>query len=157
MWNEFQVILMNKKMIFIILIIIIIGLFYTYFVSDFAFDDLGESKTLYVSTEGPFNLTELIEDVESEDYYEGYDRQTVDWMKSLGDKSVFPGDGDFAVMDADDASKLHSEYIDDAYITQEFRCVVLENHSLGNVKYSHDIVLVGNVEYVGENMTSLFP
>ena len=33
-------------------------------------------------------------------------------------------------MNSEDASKFHSEYIDDAYITQKFKCEVLENHLL---------------------------
>ena len=86
-------------------------------------------------------------------YYEGYDNETLKWMKSLGDKSVFSGNGTFVVMSPYDASKLRSEYVTDAYITEEFRCTVLETHSLGNVTYPKDVILVEDVEYLRENIT----
>ena len=52
-----------------------------------------------------------------------------------------------------DASKLHSEFVTDVYITQDFRCTVLETHSLGNVTYPKDVILVEDVEYLMENIT----
>ena len=76
-------------------------------------------------------------------------------MKSLGDKSVFSGEGYFVVIDSYDADKLHSEYITDAFITEKIKCRVLENHSLGNVLYPKDVLLVKDVEYLGENITYL--
>lgn len=143
---------MGKKTVIAILIVLIavLALVVGYYVSESPNDE--NRETLTVST-GSIPLIDIIEDVETGSYYEGYDNETLKWMKSLGDKSVFSGDGTFVVMSNYDASKLHSEFVTDVYITQDFRCTVLENHSLGNVTYPKDVILVEDVEYLRENIT----
>ena len=143
---------MGKKTIILILIVLIaaLALVVGYYVSDSPNDE--NRETLSVST-GSIPLSDIIKDVETGSYYEGYDNETLKWMKSLGDKSVFSGDGTFVVMSPYDASKLHSEFVTDVYITQDFRCTVLETHSLGNVTYPKDVILVEDVEYLRENIT----
>ena len=145
-----------KVMFILVVVIVVFSMFYIYHTQEHSNSEVGYIKTLYASTEGPIKLNELIDEIESGKYYEGYDNDTLNWMKSLGDMEVFPGEGYYVVMDSEDASKLHSDYIDDAYITQKFTCEVLENHSLGNIKYPQDIVFVRNVEYISENFTSLW-
>ena len=105
---------MGKKTIILILIVLIaaLALVVGYYVSDSPNDE--NRETLSVSTEGPIPLSDIIKDVETGSYYEGYDNETLKWMKSLGDKSVFSGDGTFVVMSPYDASKLHSEFVTDA-------------------------------------------
>ena len=148
---------MKRKVMFILVVVIVVfSMFYIYHTQEHSNSEVGYIKTLYASTEGPIKLNELIDEIESGKYYEGYDNDTLNWMKSLGYMEVFPGEGYYVVMDSEDASKLHSDYIDDAYITQKFTCEVLENHSLGNIKYPQDIVFVRNVEYISENFTSLW-
>ena len=144
---------MGKKTVIAILIVLIAALVLVagYYVTDSPNDE--NRETLSVSTEGPIPLSDIIKDVETGPYYEGYDNETLKWMKSLGDKSVFSGNGTFVVMSHYDASKLRSEYVTDAYITEEFRCTVLETHSLGNVTYPKDVLLVEDVEYLRENIT----
>lgn len=147
---------MSKKFIILVVFLLVVILTLVFvFSGEYQISQSGDVKTLHVSTEGPIELSAIIDDIETGTYYEGYNTETLNWMKSLGDKSVFSGDGYFVVMSDYDAGKLHSEYILDAYITQEFKCSVLENHSLGNVKYSRDILLVDDVEYLGENITYL--
>lgn len=143
---------MGKKTVIAILIVLIaaLALVVGYYVSESPNDE--NRETLTVST-GSIPLIDIIEDVETGSYYEGYDNETLKWMKSLGDKSVFSGDGTFVVMSPYDASKLHSEFVTDVYITQDFRCTVLETHSLGNVTYPKDVILVEDVEYLRENIT----
>ena len=143
---------MGKKTVIIILIVLItaLALVVGYYISDSPNDE--NRETLSVST-GSIPLSDIIKDVETGSYYEGYDNETLKWMKSLGDKSVFSGNGTFVVMSPYDASKLRSEYVTDAYITEEFRCTVLESHSLGNVTYPKDVILVEDVEYLRENIT----
>lgn len=143
---------MGKKTVIAILIVLIaaLALVVGYYVSESPNDENREILT--VST-GSIPLIDIIEDVETGSYYEGYDNETLKWMKSLGDKSVFSGDGTFVVMSPYDASKLHSEFVTDVYITQDFRCTVLETHSLGNVTYPKDVILVEDVEYLRENIT----
>lgn len=58
-------------------------------------------------------------------------------------------------MDSHGAGKLRFEYVTDVEITEFFSCKVLENHSLCDVKYHRDVLLVGDVEYLGENITDL--
>ena len=143
---------MGKKTVIIILIVLItaLALVVGYYISDSPNDE--NRETLSVST-GSIPLSDIIKDVETGSYYEGYDNETLKWMKSLGDKSVFSGNGTFVVMSHYDASKLRSEFVTDAYITEEFRCTVLESHSLGNVTYPKDVILVEDVEYLRENIT----
>ena len=58
-------------------------------------------------------------------------------------------------MSGSDASKLHSEYLDDAYIEEFFECTVMDVHSLGDVDSPREIILVKDVEYIGEELHSL--
>ena len=112
-----------------------------------------DNVELNVSSQGPYNLSHLIEEVETASYYEGYDNETLKWMKSLGEKSVFFSRDNIVIMDSHGASKIHSEYATDVEITEFFECTVLENHSLGNVKYSKDVLLVENVNYLYQNIS----
>ena len=110
---------------------------------------------LTVYSEGPIELSKIIEDVETGSYYEGYDNETLNWMKSLGNKEVFSGNGTFVVMDSYDAKKIPSQYVTDVIIIEHFNCDVLEKHSLGDVKYPKDVILVKNVKYLGEEIIDL--
>ena len=112
----------------------------------------GNLTQLEVSSEGPIDLSVIIRDIKTGKYYEGYDNETLAWMESLANKQVFSGDGMIVVMDRTDASKLHSEYVCDAYITESMECRVLENHSLGDVKSPRDVLLVKDVRYLGEEI-----
>ena len=117
-------------------------------------DDLNKT-TLNVSSEGPFPLPDLIEDIENKSYYEGYDNDTLAWMKSLGNKSVFSGDGIFVIMSQEDASRIPSVYATDVFIYEIFECNVLETHSLGNIKYPKDVLLVENINYLKEDIEDI--
>lgn len=108
--------------------------------------------TLNVSSEGPVKLSKITEDIKTHSYYNGYDNETLRWMESLGDKYVFVSLDEFVIMDKWDADKIPSVYACDAYFDELFSCNVLENHSLGDIKYPKDVVLVKNVEYIGEEI-----
>ena len=111
----------------------------------------GNTTTLKVYSEGPLKLSELIKDIKTHEYYEGYDNETVKWMESLGEKYVWSSKDMFVIMDTKwDSDKIPSIYACDVSFEEKFSCEVLENHSLGNVKYPHDVLLVKNVEYIGE-------
>lgn len=126
---------MNDKSVIaiVILLLAILSLVLIYSVDETS--DLANKTELDVYSEGPIPLSEIINDIKTAEYYVGYDAKTISWMESLGDKQVFSGDGILVVMDKADASKLHSEYVCDAYIVETMECRVLENHSLGEVKY----------------------
>lgn len=117
------------------------------------FSNTSPKVVLNVSSEGPSNLSKIIEDVENGSYYNGYDNETLQWMKSLGEKSVFHSIDYVVIMDCKDAGKLRSEFATDVQITEFFECRILENHSMGNVKYQRDVLLVEDVEYLYENIT----
>lgn len=142
---------MNKIIIAILILILAIlpGVF------AFSMDggtDVENKTELTLSSEGPIPLSEIIDDIKNEECYEGYDNETVAWMESLGDKQVFVGDGIIVIMDECEASKIPSQYVTDAYIEEYIECDVLENHSIGNVKYPKNVLLIENVDYLGEEI-----
>ena len=111
------------------------------------------STTLNVSSEGPKELSVLTNEIRTKGYYEGYDNETLQWMESLGDKNVWFSSDKIIIMDSvSDSDKIPSAYVCDASFNEIFSCNVLENHSLGNVKYPKDVLLVNNVEYIGEEV-----
>ena len=145
---------MNNKSIFAIVIVLLailaLALVYSYSETD------DSTKTaITVSSEGPFSLSELIDDIKTADYYKGYDNETVAWMESLGNKQVFVADDAFVVMDSWDARKIPSQYVCDAYIDEFIECNVLVNHSLGDVDYPKDVLLVKDVDYLGQEVHDL--
>ena len=144
--------MMGKKGVglIIIVLVIILALVAFYSVNESPANGSSDVTELNVSSEGPFPLSDLIDEIENKSYYEGYDNGTLIWMKSLGNKSVFSGDGMFVVMSPSDASKIPSVYATDVFIYENFECHVLEKHYLGNVKYPKDVLLVENVNYLGE-------
>lgn len=145
---------MGKKTIIaiIILLVSILALVAVYHVGETPSDDL---TVLNVSSEGPFPLSDLIEDIENSSHYEGYDNDTLAWMKSLGDMSVFSGDGIFVIMGSSDAEKIPSVYATDVFIYEIFECEVIETHSLGDIDYPKDVLLVKNVKYLREEMVDM--
>jgi hypothetical protein len=108
--------------------------------------------TLNVSSEGPIELSELIEDIKTHNYYKGYDNETVEWMESLGNKYAWFSSEEIVIMDKWDSDKIPSQYVCDASFYEIFSCNVLEKHPLGDVQYPKDVLLVKNVEYIGENV-----
>lgn len=132
-----------------VLIVVVLSLF-----SIYAFDG-GDKTDLAVYSEGPIPLSDIIDDIKNGSYYEGHDNETLAWMESLGDKQVFMGNGTIVVMNSYDASKIPSQYVTDVYIEEFIQCKVLENRSIGDVKYPKDVLLVDNVKYVGEEIHDL--
>lgn len=145
---------MNNKSIIavVILLLAILSLVLVY-----SFDEVGDvdKTSITVSSEGPFPLSELIKDIKTAEYYKGYDNATLAWMESLGDKQVFVANDSFVVMNGWDASKIPSIYVCDAYIEEFIDCKVLENRSIGDVKYPRDVLLVENVDYLGQKTYDL--
>ena len=145
---------MNNKSI-IALVILLLAILSLALVYSFSQSDDSTKTSITVSSEGPIPLSEIIEDIKTEDYYQGYDNETLAWMESLGDKEVFVADGAFVVMNSWDARKIPSQYVCDAYIDEFIRCNVLENRSIGDVDYPRDVLLVKNVDYLGQEVHDL--
>lgn len=112
----------------------------------------GNQTILNVSSEGPIELSKIIVDIKTNEYYRGYDNETVRWMESLGDKYVWFGSDELVVMDKWDSDKIPTQYVCDAYFNEIFSCNVLEKHSLGDIKYPKDVLLVNDVEYISEEI-----
>ncbi|WP_458456452.1 hypothetical protein [Methanobrevibacter sp.] len=142
---------MNNKLLilFVAVLVAVLGIFSIYALNQ---PSAEERVTLNVSSEGPYELSILTDNIRNHEYYRGYDPETLAWMESLGDKWVWNSNNGFVIMDKWDADKLNSAYVLDAYFYEIFSCNVLENHSLGNTKYPKEILLVNNVEFIREEM-----
>ena len=111
-----------------------------------------ENKTeLTLYSNQPMNLTHFIYEIKNEKYFEGYDNETLYWLKSLKQKDVYFSDKGFVLMDKIDSNKVADksdvEATDTGY-EYYISCVVLKNCSLtGN--NSRDVLLVNNVDYMG--------
>ena len=145
--------MMNKSIIAVV--ILLLAILSLVFVYSFSESDDSPKTDLTVYSEGPIPLSDIIQDIKTADYYKGYDNETVAWMESLGDKQVFVGNGTIVVMDSWDAKKIPSEYVCDVYIEDFIECHVLENHSIGDVKYPKDVLLVKDVDYLGQEVHDL--
>ena len=128
---------MNNKSI-IAVVILLLSVLSLVLVYSFEETDDSTKTPITVYSEGPIPLTEIIKDIKTAEYYEGYDNETLAWMESLGNKQVFVSDDAFVVM--------NEEFIE---------CNVLENHSIGNVKYPKDVLLVEDVDYLGQEVHDL--
>lgn len=113
-------------------------------------NDVTNNTTFNVSSGGPIPLSVLINDVKTEEWYRGYDNETVNWMESLGDKYAWVSSEGYVIMDKSDSNKIPSIYVTDVDYWEIFSADVLEKHSLGNVENPREIVLVKNVKYIGE-------
>ena len=145
--------MMNKSIIAVV--ILLLAILSLVFVFSFSERDDSPKTDLTVYSEGPIPLSDIIQDIKTADYYKGYDNETLAWMESLGDKQVFAGNGTLVVMDSWDAKKIPSEYVCDVYIEEFIECHVLENHSIGDVKYPKDVLLVKDVDYLGQEVHDL--
>lgn len=143
---------MKSKSIIVIAILLLAVLSLAFVCASDNANNSGNKTQLNVSSEGPLELSAIINDIKTGSYYKGYDNETVKWMESLGHKKVFVSDDAFVVMSSEDASKLQTEYLNDAYIVEFIECTVLENHTLGDVKYPKDVLLVKDVRYLGKEI-----
>lgn len=142
---------MNNKGIIAIVILLLVILSLVLACSFIEIDDSPKTP-ITVSSDGPIPLSSIIEDIRTAEYYNGYDNETLAWMESLGNQMVFLADDAFVVMNDWDARKVPSQYVCDAYIDEFIECHVVENHSLGNVEHPRDVLLVKDVDYLGEEM-----
>lgn len=146
---------MNDKFIIsiVVVLLLILGVAVGYALENTNdISNAANGTILNVSSEGPIELSKVVENIKTADYYRGYDPETLEWMESLGNKYVYSSGDEYVIMDKWDADKIPSAYVCDAYFCEIFSCNVLENHSLGNVKYPKDVLLVNNVEYISEEV-----
>ena len=141
---------MSKKLIGGIVAILIVILAIVLLYAEESPSVMGNETTLNVSSEGPLKLQDVVRDIRTHDYYRGYDNETVRWMESLGNRYVWFSSDEIVIMDKWDSDKIPSQYVCDAYFQEIFSCNVLEKHPLGNVEYPREVLLVKDVEYIGE-------
>ena len=135
-----------------IAVIIVLGIFLLSANDDYS-NDVNRT-TLNVSSEGPLKVSVFTNKIKTEEYYKGYDNETLHWMESLGNKYAWFSNDKIVIMDSIfDSKKIPSAYVCDASYTEIFSCNVLENRSLGNVESPKDVLLVNHVEFIGENVT----
>ena len=141
---------MNKDLIivFIVFILAILGLSLLCVVDNSS--NSGNETTFNVSSEGPDDLKELINEIKTEEYYKGYDNETIKWMESLGNKYVFFSSDEYVIMDRADANKIPSVYACDVDFYEIFSGDVIEKHSLGSGENFKDVYYVKNVNYIRE-------
>ena len=145
---------MNKKLLIpiIIVILIFVGIVLSYFIYESPISGTDDKTTLNVSSEGPYELYMIIQDIKTGPYYEGYDNDTLKWMESLGSKKVFFSSDEIVIMNSGDAMKIPSEFATDVSINEIFECNVIENRTLGDVNYPKDVLLVNDVDYITEEI-----
>lgn len=143
---------MDRKIMLAIIIAVVAFLAILAYASDDSSNG-GNRTTLNVSSEGPVKLSVLTDEIKTHEYYKGYDNETLHWMESLGNKYVWFSSDEIVIMDSIfDSNKIPSAYVCDASFNEIFSCNVLEKHTLGDVKYRRDVLLVNNVEYIGEEV-----
>ncbi|MBR6023429.1 MAG: hypothetical protein IK044_00505 [Methanobrevibacter sp.] len=122
---------MNRKLaaIIVIMLVALLALIVVY-IGDDSTSKSGERVSFNVSS-GSYGLSEVIKNIKTKPYYEGYDAETVKWMESLGNKQVYFGNGSIIIMNNLDALKIpRPPDVTDAYIYDHFTAEVIEKHSL---------------------------
>lgn len=139
----------NKSVIAIIVVLVAVLGIVLLHAGDESSND-GNRTTLNVSSEGPIELSKVINEIRTHEYYRGYDNETLQWMESLGNKYVWFSLDEIVIMDKWDSDKIPSQYVCDASFNEIFSCNIVEKHSLGDIKYQRDVLFVKNVEYISE-------
>lgn len=123
---------MDKKW-FILIIILLVALSVMIYLnnnSSQVIDKSGEKLSFNVSS-GSSVLSRFVNDTKTKPDYVGYDRDTVKWMESLGDKRVFFGNESVIIMDIGNAEKIPDDHdITDVFVFDHFKADVVENHKL---------------------------
>ncbi|MBE6493970.1 MAG: hypothetical protein E7Z84_05105 [Methanosphaera stadtmanae] len=160
-----------KKVVLIIVSIIIllfVGVFIGYLMdnngklndNDALLLGINQESTVKItlSTTRPRNINELIHDIKTMSYYEGYNNDTINWMQTLNQTETYPSDKGFIIMDKRDAQKIKVDIISDidttdVYTEYYIECKIVENHSLDSKK-PVNILLVKDVKYLGNKTFS---
>jgi len=143
----------NKKLIIAMVIVIVaLSIMINLNLTDNSdvMDKSGERLSFNVSS-GNTQLSRFVNDTMLGPKYSGCDVETIKWMESLGNKSVFFGNDQIVIMSIEDAEKIPKDPgITDVYIYNHFEGDVIENHDLGN-KYPA-VFYVENVTFVTQEI-----
>lgn len=144
---------MNKKLTAAIVIVLVALLAaIVVYIGDDSIAKSGERVSFNVSS-GSYGLSEVIKDIKTKPYYEGYDAETLKWMESLGTKQVYFGNGSIVIMNNLDGLKIpRPPDVTDADIYDHFSAEVIEKHSLCD-KYPN-VYYVKNVNFDDHEIVS---
>lgn len=146
---------MNKKFIGILLVLLLFFAVFLGLVLSYEINEKSMSKkTFTVYTEGPIALSDMINSIRTYSYYDGYDNETLEWMESLGSKSVFTYSNSIFIMSPYDANKLDSVYVTDGFMTEDFSCNVKEKHILLDNENRTYVYYVDDVKFISEKFHS---
>lgn len=160
-----------KKVVLIIvsiILLIFVGVFIAYLMDNDGQLNDNDAKLLGInpestvkitlSTARPRDINELINDIKTMSYYEGYNNDTIKWMQSLKQTETYPSDKGYIIMDKTDAYKINNDIFSeidttDVYTEYYIECKIVETHSLGSKK-PVNILLVKDVKYLGNQTFS---
>jgi hypothetical protein len=125
----------------------ILALFGQYTATEISADN---ESVLTVSGLNIFGVEDLVEALETEEYFEGHDNNTAQWLKTLEGNYVLTSMDYYVVMNKTDADKLPVEFATDVFINDTFRCTIIENHSLG--EDFKDVLYVRDVEFIRQSI-----
>lgn len=155
-----------KKIISIvsfIIVILFIGVFIGYLIDNDGHLNDDDAQIFGITPENrsditlysnrPININQLTNEIMNEEYFEGYNVDTLLWMQSLKQKEVFVSNDSYIIMNKIDASKIKTTYITDIATTDTYDeyyidCHIVEKRSLGG-KSASDIIVVEDVKYLG--------
>ena len=143
---------MDKKW-FILIIILLVALSVMIYLNNNSSQVIDKSceKLSFNVSSGSSVLSRFVNDTKTKPDYVGYDRDTVKWMESLGDKRVFFGNESVIIMDIGDAEKIPDSLgITDVDIYNHFNADVAENHRLCDKIPT--VYYVENVSFVNQEI-----
>lgn len=139
---------MNKKWIIAIVVLVALLILVVAYIDDNPNAlESGERMSFNVSA-GYSNLSKVTDNIKTLPRYEGYNSTVVEWMESLGNKSVVFGDKGIIIIENDDVEKVNqAPDATDVYIYNHFTAKVIESHKLG--KNLTTVYYVENIDYDG--------
>lgn len=108
---------------------------------------------LTISAEQSFPMEKIAEEIKTHPAYEGYDEDTLKWLETFNGSIMFTSKDYFVVMDKNDAEKLPTSFVNDAFIYDDFTCDIIEKRSLG--KDLKDIIYVKNVKFENQRIVPM--
>ena len=142
----------NKWLIPVVIVLAVLFVLVVAYIDDNpdVIDHSGERMSFNVSS-GSSELTNVIKNIKTLPYFEGYDAKTVEWMESLGNKQVVFENNSIVIMNSFDARKIPYDVdVTDAYVYNYFTAEIVENHDLG---VGHTTVYyVKNVKFTGQEI-----
>lgn len=144
---------MNKKVLLILFIIILSALTLSiYYSDDPNVIDNSNKTTLTVSGLNCFSVEDMVESVNSHEYYKNHDNETLMWLMGLSGNVVFSSHDYYVVMSKSDAEKLPVEFATDVDINDTFECEIITNRSLGDDL--PDVLYVSDVKFIKQDIKS---